>query len=238
MLLKGLPLTSPKVMVVGVILQTACQNFGMFIGARFLVGFGLSFASISAPVLLTELAFPTHRAPLTSLYNTSWYLGSIVAAWTTYGTFNINNNWSWRIPSLLQGIPSVLQILLIFTIPESPRFLVSRGKDDAALRVITKYHCNGDSEDPLIAYEYNEIRAALEMEREQKSVSWRSLLATPGNRRRMRVIVALGFFSQWSGNGLVSYYLTLVLKGIGITSVPTQDLINGILQIFNWFAAM
>ena len=123
-----------SIMLVGVALQTAAQNIGMFIGARFLLGFGLAFSALASPTLLTELAFPTHRAPLTSLFNTSWYLGSIVAAWTTYGTFFIANNWAWRIPSLFQGIPSVLQVALILTIPESPRWLIHKGREEQAGR--------------------------------------------------------------------------------------------------------
>ena len=51
---------------------------------------------------------------------------------------------------------------------------------------------------------------------------WLQLLATPGNRRRMRIVVALAFFSQWSGNGLVSYYLNKVFDGIGIKDATTQ----------------
>lgn len=65
------------------------------------------------------------------------------------------------------------------------------------------------------------------------NVGWKILIATPGNRKRMRIIVALAFFSQWSGNGLVSYYLTKVFDQIGITGSSTQLLINGILQIWN-----
>jgi len=49
----------------------------------------------------------------------------------------------------------------------------------------------------------------------------------------MRIILALAFFSQWSGNGLVSYYLNKVFSSIGITDPTTQLLINGILQIWN-----
>ncbi len=55
----------------------------------------------------------------------------------------------------------------------------------------------------------------------------------PGNRRRLSIIIPLAFFSQWSGNGLVSFYLTRVLDTIGITDPTTQLLINGILQIWN-----
>ena len=78
---------------------------------------------VSGTARITELAFPTHRAPITSLYNTTWYLGSIVAAWATFGTFSITTSWSWRIPSVLQGLPSAIQFCFIFFIPESPRWL-------------------------------------------------------------------------------------------------------------------
>ena len=50
----------------------------------------------------------------------------------------------------------------------------------------------------------------------------------------MRIVIAMAFFSQWSGNGLVSYYLTKVSDQIGITGTGTQLLINGILQIWNF----
>ena len=70
------------------------------------------------------------------------------------------------------------------------------------------------------------------------NVGWKSLIATPGNRKRMRIIVALGFFSQWSGNGLVSGYLNKVFNQIGITGSGTQLLLNGLLQVWNLFWAV
>jgi len=45
-----------------------------------------NFAQTSAPLLIIELAHPQHRGPLTTMYNTLWYLGSIIAAWTVFGT--------------------------------------------------------------------------------------------------------------------------------------------------------
>jgi sugar porter (SP) family MFS transporter len=190
-------------------------------------------------VLITELAFPTHRGPLTSLYNSSWYLGSIVAAWTTFGTFRIPNTWGWRIPSLLQGLPSIFQFCLIMFIPESPRWLVDKGKDEQAIAIITKYHCGGDSSDPLVEFEYNEIKEALRIEKEaNRGSSYKALFTTRGNLKRMRVIIAIAFFSQWSGNGIVSYYLNKALDGIGIRSQGQQTLLNGILQIYNYGTAI
>lgn len=223
-------------MLLGTALQTACQNFGMFIAARGIIGFGLSFSCLASPVLITEIAFPTHRAPLTSMYNSTWYLGSIVAAWTTYGTFRIANTWSWRIPSLLQGLPSILQLGLIWTIPESPRWLVDHGKVEKAANIIAKYHCNGDRDDPLVAFELAEIEDSIRIEKENQT-GWIDIFRGRGNLRRLRIIIAIAFFSQWSGNGLVSYYLVLVLNGIGIRSQGHQTLINGILQVYNLFWA-
>lgn len=72
-------------MIIGVILQSIGVNIEMFIAARFLIGFGVAIAHGAAPLLITELAHPQHRAILTTIYNSTWYLGSIVAAWLTYG---------------------------------------------------------------------------------------------------------------------------------------------------------
>ena len=156
------------------------------------------------------------------------------AAWTTFGSFKIQSTWAWRLPSVLQGLPSVLQVFLIFFVPESPRWLISRNRNAEALRILAYYHADGNEEDPLVKYEYEEIRAAIELDREiEKTIGWKTLISTPGNRKRMRIIIAIAFFSQWSGNGLVSYYLNKVFDTIGITDPTIQLLINGILQIWN-----
>ncbi|KAL4066993.1 general substrate transporter [Scleroderma yunnanense] len=235
------------IMLAGTALQTASRSVHMFIGARFLIGFGLTFAANAAPMLVTELAYPEYRAQLTSLYNSLWYSGSIVAAWTTYGTFKINSTWAWRLPSLLQGIPAVLQVSLVLLVPESPRWLVSKGREAEALQTLAYYHADSNElsiqtanrQDPLVQYEFEEIKASIDFDRTvAANVGWKSLIATPGNRKRMRIIVALAFFSQWSGNGLVSYYLNKVFNQIGITGSSTQLLLNGLLQVWNLFWAV
>lgn len=84
-----------------------------------------------------------------------------------------------------------------------------------------------------------EIRGAIELDRATaRNYGWKSLIETKGNRKRLVVIVAIAFFSQWSGNGLVSYYLNKVFDAIGITDPTIQLLINGILQIWNLAIAM
>ncbi|KAJ7719436.1 hexose transporter [Mycena maculata] len=227
------------IMVLATVVQTASQSVGMFIGARFLIGFGLTFAANAAPMLVTELSYPQYRATLTSTYNSLWYSGSIIAAWTTFGTFKINSTWSWRVPSAIQALPSVLQVLLIWFVPESPRYLVSKGKETQALRTLAYYHADGNENDPLVRYEFEEIKSAIEFDRTvTANVGWGSFLASPGNRKRVRIIIAIAFFSQWSGNGLVSYYLNKVLSQMGIEDPTDQLLINGVLNIWNLLWAL
>ncbi|EPQ56894.1 hexose transporter [Gloeophyllum trabeum ATCC 11539] len=226
-------------MLAATVIQTASQNVRMFIGARFLIGFGLTFAQAAAPLLISEIAYPSQRGQATSLYNSVWFLGSIIAAWTTFGTFNIPSSWAWRVPSALQGLPSLIQITLIWFAPESPRWLLSRGRETEALKTLAYYHADGNEQDPLVGREFEEIKGNILRDTEaKKSVGWSSLLKTPGNRRRTRVIVALAVFSQWSGNGLTSYYLSKVLTDIGVTGSTVQLLINGLLNIWNFVIAI
>lgn len=115
------------------------------------------------------------------------------------------NSWAWRIPSALQGLSSFIQILGCFAIVESPRWLLSKDRDDEARDIITKYLANGDPNDPLVAIEMAEIREALRIDREvSHNNSYMSFLSTAGNRKRLLILVLVGFFSQWSGNGLIS----------------------------------
>ncbi|KAK2028988.1 general substrate transporter [Colletotrichum zoysiae] len=226
-------LVSAAVLIVGVALQGAAQNVGMFIAARGILGFGLALNITAAPLMIMELAYPSQRAPLVSIYNSLWGLGALSAAWITFGTFRIGNTWAWRIPSVLQGVSSVVQLGLCFFIEESPRWLIAKERDAEAEALLVKYHANGDASDLIVPLEMEEIRAALRLEAEaSRTTSYLSFFRTPGNRRRFLIILCVGFFSQWSGNGLISYYLTLILNSIGYTSQDTQTLINALLTIW------
>lgn len=175
----------------------------MFLVSRFIVGFGLVFANTFAPVLIGELAHPKERQVVTSLYQTTWYFGAVMAAWITFGTFRLHSDWAWRIPSLLQAFPALIQMCAIWFLPESPRWLLAKGRSQEAKAVLVHYHANDDADDEFVKLEYAEMKAVIEADMETKT-TWKTLFATPGNRRRMMIIVMLGLFSQWSGNGLVS----------------------------------
>lgn len=90
----------------------------------------------------------------------------------------------------------------------------------------------------MIEFEMAEIEHAIEMEKQAATTKWSSLISTPGNRKRTIIAVCVGAFAQWNGVAVVSYYLTLVLDTVGVKDPDTQTLINGILQIFNFWAAV
>ncbi|KAL4874497.1 general substrate transporter [Aspergillus karnatakaensis] len=227
------------ILVVGAVLQAAAQNLAMFIAARFILGIGSEFGSVPAPVLITELAYPPHRAKVSGLYQTVFYVGAIGASWSTFASFHqLDSTWSWRIPSLLQGFFPLIQLLFIWSVPESPRWLVSRGRTDEARAILTRWHAGGNQNSPLIDYEMSEMLEHLNAESEVSGLGWKALWATKADRRRTAVACFMPFLSQWTGTGLVTYYLALVLDTVGVTDSFTQTLINGILQIFNLGSAI
>ncbi|KAF8967480.1 hexose transporter [Flammula alnicola] len=224
-------------MIIGAVLQTASQNFAMFVIARFILGLGIPFAIVAASSLLGELGHPKERAILGSLFNSCYFIGSIVAAGVTLGTFSMASNWGWRIPSLLQIIPSCLQITFIFFLPESPRWLISKGRGAEALDVLVKYHAEGDADSEFVKAEYIQIEKTLELEKETARVGWMDLLKTAGMRRRVLVGAFLGLATQWSGNGLTSYFLARILDNVGIHDNRTKNLINLATTCWGFFNA-
>jgi MFS family permease len=222
------------VLFAGIAMQSAAQNEKSFTYARLLIGAGSAFISVAAPVIISEVAFPSHRSIVSALYMCGYYVGGTLSGWVTFGTRVIDNSWAWRIPIILQVACPLLALTGFIMSPESPRWLISVGKIDEARQILANFHAGGDHDSPVVTYQMTEIEAAITAEKEHfASTSYMDMTKTPGNRHRLLISTSLGIFSQWAGNGVVSYYLPLMLKTVGIKTVSEQTLISACLNVWN-----
>jgi sugar porter (SP) family MFS transporter len=214
------------IMIIGALIQGFSVNVGMYVVARLILGFGIPTCIVSASSLIGELGYPKERPILTSLFNVSYFVGQIVAAAICFGTNNIASDYAWKIPSWLQMVPSLVQVALIFFIPESPRWLITQDRSDEAYDILATYHAEGDRESEFVKAEFAQMKTTLEIETQHSKKSWMDLVATAGMRRRMLISCMLGLFTQWSGNTLISYYLGDLLKMIGKNDSVFKQQIN------------
>jgi len=87
---------------------------------------------------------------MTAFYNCGYFGGAIPAAGITLGTQFINSNWQWRLPLIFQAVPSLIVMVCVFLIPESPRWQLANSRDEEALAFLAKYHGNGDPKNPVV----------------------------------------------------------------------------------------
>lgn len=218
------------------IMETFSTSFHMFTAGKLLLGFGANLQQIGGPMLVVELAHPKSREAISSVYNTSIFLGEIIGAWITFGTFSIPSNWSWGIPCIIQILLPAYQFLTIWLCPESPRWLVSKGRVEKARDILVKYHGDGE-ETELVKMELQEIIAGVEVDRTQlrfNSAGLKSIFGSKGNLRRLWIVTITAIGSQCSGSVLISAYLPQILDEVGFSTSRDKTLINGLVDIASW----
>ncbi|GAB1743263.1 hypothetical protein NU219Hw_g9112t1 [Hortaea werneckii] len=230
---------------VGAVVTAIAPTIPALIGGRFLLSFFSTFALVAAPTYLIEISPPQYRGTLAGLYNTLYYLGSILATSVVYGAekrWNDETNLlSWRLSLWLQMACPGIVAVFIWLCPESPRYLVAKGQSSEARNILAKLHANGDATHPLIDLEIREMHRALQ---ENEAMSWRTYLDVRGlfksrsRRYRMMLNMTFAWFGQFSGNNVVSYYLPRLVSFVGVHDPSTQLLLNIIYAITGWIPAV
>ncbi|KAI1249684.1 hypothetical protein MGN70_009297 [Eutypa lata] len=221
------------VTLVGIVIQTAAQNMAMFVVGRVVLGFGSAISGTASAVYLSE-AFPIRwRAWGAGLLNDFYYVGALIAAGVTLRTGQWDTTWAWRCPSLIQGVFSILCIVILPFVPESPRWLIHQGHFEWARTSVAQTNSDGDASDPVAVTVYKEILDTIEWEkREGRTMSPREIVRTPVARKRLLIGGSAGPFSCVAGNIIASYYLGDELESAGIVDSNEQLKANVVLNVW------
>ncbi|RMD43108.1 hypothetical protein DV735_g1992, partial [Chaetothyriales sp. CBS 134920] len=207
----------------GIPIQAAAQNPAMFVVARLIIGIGIGLSSVALPTYCAEVAPLKWRAFCLGLYYAFYAGGGLLASGVTYGTAKIASSWAWRLPSVIQAFPSLLCLLALPFIPESPRWLMFKGEEAQALEVLALMSADGDVTDPVVVTQYQQVFDTVQYEKANKaSQSWLAAFKTKNNRRRLLLACSTAIIGNLSGNGFVTYYLGSILTAAGITDTDTQ----------------
>lgn len=213
---------------VSAFLSAIPPGFSLLIAARMIGGLGVGMASVLGPMYISELAPPKWRGRLVAFYQLSIVLGILLAYVSNWGivqharanpaafggegtVHRVLVGEPWRAMFGAEMLPAGLFFLLLFLIPESPRWLIQVGRQDAGLKLLTRINGAGAAK-----LEIDDIRQA--MSQEEGTVAE---LFRPGLRIALLVGVMLSVFGQLSGVNIVVYYGPKILAAAGFEEVAT-----------------
>lgn len=202
--------------IIGSALQTGSTHVAMFIVARFITGMGIGNLVIIVPTWQSEVSNPHSRGLLVGMHGTFILIGYSLALWIgTAFSYVPNGDTQWRVPLALQVVPPLLLACGIYAIPESPRWLLQHGKEEAALHVCKKLRKNkNDPNDDFAIAEFAGIKAQWEYDRELDS-TWLAIFRVKSYRRRAFIGFSALFLAQCTGTQVINNYGPSIYEMIG-----------------------
>ena len=220
-----------KAMVLSAVLFTVSAvgcavsaSFSELVAYRIAGGIGIGIVSIISPLYISEVSVPEYRGRLVSMYQlavTVGFLGAYIANYALLGfehTAALSGNGlvatifgteSWRGMLGMETLPAALFLVIIFFIPESPRWLVLKRREAEAAAIFGKIYLNNED----ATRELSNIRSAIGNE---AHVEWRELLR-PGVRKMVAVGVAIAILGQVLGVNAVLYYGPSIFTDSGLS---------------------
>ncbi|KAM3414864.1 hypothetical protein BST61_g10007 [Cercospora zeina] len=139
--------------------------------------------------------------------------GIMVAYWTNYGFYFLEGSVRWRFPIAFQSFFTILVMIGLFVLPDSPRWLASKGRMSEANDIIARLR-GKELDDPEVRMELQNIKESLEVQNLGSGFQMKELLTNgpSQNLRRTLLGIASQFFQQFTGINLVTYYATFVFE--------------------------
>lgn len=215
--------------------------------ARWIGGLGVGIASMLSPLYISEISPAGVRGALVAMYQLAITVGILVAYFSNAAIVALGQsageladngalNWivvaePWRAMFGTEAIPAAAFFLLLFTVPESPRWLFQRGDEEKARRIITRVSGSAEAKREIV-----EIRDALSQEQGTLSE-----LLTPAYRGALLIGILLPLFSQVSGINAIIYYGPDLLEKAGFQlseSLGGQVIVGFVNTLFTFVAIL
>ncbi|KAF8757936.1 MFS monosaccharide transporter [Rhizoctonia solani] len=205
------------VFCVGVALQTGTLSFAVFVVGRVFAGLGVGMVSCLVPMYQSECSPKWIRGAVVSCYQWAITIGLLLAAIVNNATQHRDDHSAWRVPIAIQFVWAAILAGGMFLLPESPRYLIKRGRDQDAQRALARL-LSLHPEDPEVETELNDIRANLRAEEELGSGSYLDCFKQGPNKILTRVMTGI-FLQAWqqlTGINFIFYYGTTFFQNSGI----------------------
>ncbi|KAJ2960039.1 hypothetical protein NQZ79_g4569 [Umbelopsis isabellina] len=204
-------LFSSVVFIVGAVIMAATPNYGVLIFGRLVVGFGVGLASMIVPVYLSEVAPRTLRGRLTTVNVLMITFGQLVSYLINIAFAQTYEGWRYMFG--IAGVPALVQLLILPFLPESPRQLIAKGKNDQAVSALIRIYGKNVPE-TFVENELLRIKQGIEI---TKSGTYAELFKSY-NRKPMIISCALQAAQQLSGFNCAMYYAATILHMAGFRS--------------------
>lgn len=212
------------------------QTVSMLVVFRIIGGFGIGIASMNAPMYIAELSPANIRGKMVTLYQLAVVLGFFLVFLVTYyigsgKTESYNLNMGWRCMFWSELIPCIIFLILLIFVPKSPRWLLLKGREESAIKILSKIHSPEIVERTVL-----EIKKSI---KENKSIKLKSILS----KSIFPIILigsAISFLQQFTGINAVLYYGADIFEkalGFGQQDVLAQQiLLAGVNVLFTIIA--
>ncbi|XP_021757650.1 probable polyol transporter 3 isoform X1 [Chenopodium quinoa] len=208
--------------LLGSILMGYGTNYAVLMTGRCIARFGVGFALMIAPIYTAEISSATHRGKLSSLPEFCISLGILLGYVSNYLFGKLTLKLGWRLMLGVAAIPSLGLIFGVLKMPESPRWLVVKGRIEDAKRVLmlvsnSKYEAEIRLEDIITTVESTKL---LDKKSQTEFSLWKELLFKPTLAVRWTLFAAIciHFFEHATGVEAVILYSPRIFKAVGITS--------------------
>ncbi|NXC47092.1 GTR6 protein, partial [Penelope pileata] len=209
---------------VGYVLLTSAQGIGMLLLGRVLTGYAGGVTSASIPVYISEISHPGVRGMLGACPQIMAVLGSLIL-YALGKYLGLLLDWRWL--AVAGEVPVLAMILLLCFMPSSPRFLLSQGKEDEALRSL----CWLRGKDTDYAQEYEQIKDSVRKQSRRVSCAE---IKDPFIYKPLLIAVGMRFLQQLSGVTCVLVYLQPIFKKTFVILKPEYDAaLVGLVRLFS-----